>query len=91
MLKMLRDRVMVKPIERQLSKTLIVANTERHNQGIVMAVGPGKEIKGKIRPLDVKVGDMVRWGEFAFPEYAEGGVKYQILQEADIAAIVEPK
>lgn len=89
MLKMLRDRILVKPIERQLSAIIEVKNTERFNLGTVIAVGPGKEVKGKIQPLDVKVGDTVRWGEFVFPEYTEDGVKYQILQEADVAAIVE--
>lgn len=89
MLKMLRDRILVQPIERQLSAVLVVKNAERTNLGIVIAVGPGKEVKGRIQPLDVKVGDTVRYGEFMYPEYREGGVTYQILQEADLAAIVE--
>lgn len=91
MLKMLRDRILVQPIVRQLSAVLVVKNTERTNLGTVVAVGPGKEVKGRIHPLDVKVGDTVRYGEFTFPVYREGGVTYQILQEADVAAVVEPE
>lgn len=89
MIRPLRDRVVVKPIVRQLSSIIEVKNTERFNLGTVVAVGPGKEVKCRIFPLEVKVGDTVRWGEFVFPEYVEDGVTYQILQEADIAGIVE--
>jgi chaperonin GroES len=90
MLKMLRDRVMVKPIERKASQIIETVLHERFNLGEVIAVGPGKLSKrGNPIPLDVKPGDIVRYGEFQFPEYREAGIKYQILQEADIAAIVE--
>jgi chaperonin GroES len=88
-LRMLRDRVLVRPIVRQLSSIIEVKNTERFNLGTVISVGPGREVGGNVFPLDVKVGDTVRWGEFVFPEYKENGITYQILQEADIAAVVE--
>lgn len=90
MLSMLRDRILVKPIVWELSTVLHVTNTERYHLGEVIAVGPGKyNKKGNHMPMDVKLGDIVRWGQFVFPEYTENGIKYQILQEADIAAIVE--
>ena len=89
MLRMLRDRVLIQPIERQLSKLLIVKNSERYNIGTVVAIGPGKYAKGRVHPLDVKIGDTVRYGEFSFPEYRDGDIKYQIIQEADIAGIIE--
>ena len=90
MLQMLRDRIMVKPIERVLSTIIEVKNTEKYNLGTVVAVGPGGYDKtGKRMPMDVKPGDVVRWGEFVFPFYEEDGIKYQIIQEADVAAIVE--
>ena len=91
MLQMLRDRVLVRPIVRKLSDTIIVTNTEKHNLGEVFAVGPGKVVNGRLQPLDVKVGDIVRYGEFTFTGYREDGIDYQIIQEADIAAIVEDK
>lgn len=90
MLKMLRDRVLVKPIERLLSSTLIVKNTENFNIGEVVAVGPGRRLdSGYIRPIGVRVGEIVRFGEFKFPIYEEAGIKYTILQDDDIAAVVE--
>ena len=81
MLKMLRDRVLVLPIERVLSTIIEDRNTERFNLGTIVAVGP--------LATDVEVGQTIRYGEFSYPEYKENGVAYQILQEADIAAVVE--
>ena len=81
MLTMLRDRILVKPIERKLSDIIEVRNTEKFNLGTVIAKGP--------KANDVEVGQTVRYGEFTFPEYREDGQKYQIIQEADVAAVVE--
>lgn len=90
MLTMLRDRVLVKPIVRSLSSIIEVKNTEKFNLGTVIAVGPGAYNKdGEHMPMDVKPGDTVRWGEFEFSTYVKDGEKYTILQEADIAAVVE--
>ncbi|MDE3023070.1 MAG: co-chaperone GroES [Pseudomonadota bacterium] len=90
MIRPLRDRVIVKPISRIASEIIEVILNEKPNVGEVMAVGPGKvDGKGRIRPLDLKVGQKVRFGEFVFPEYHEAGQKYLVLQEADIAGIVE--
>lgn len=82
MLTMLRDRVLVKPIERKLSEIIEVKNTDKFSLGEVMACGP--------KATDVVVGDMIRYGEFTFPEWkGPDGVTYQIIQEADVAAVVE--
>ena len=81
MLKMLRDRILVLPIERKLSEIIEVRNTERFNVGTVIRVGP--------LATCVEQGQTIRYGEFAFPEYSEAGQKYQIIQEADVAAVVE--
>ena len=81
MLTMLRDRVLVKPIIRSLSAIIEVKNTEKFNLGTVIAVGPGGYDKnGNRLPMDVRPGDTVRYGEFVFPEYREGGSTYTILQ-----------
>lgn len=89
MLKMLRDRLLVKPIERKLSDIIFVENTEKYNLGEVILAGPGKVIKGVLIRTDVKIGDIVRYGEFEFPVYEHESIKYQIIQEADVAGIVE--
>lgn len=90
MLRMLRDRILIKPIERRPSSTIITVLHERPNIGEVIATGPGRRLpSGKVRPIGCSAGDIVRYGEFDFPQYHADGKKYLILQDDDIAGIVE--
>lgn len=92
MLRPLRDFIYVKPIERKVSNTLLVLHTELPTEGVISAVGPGKHVKGMRRPLDVKVGDRIRFGAgdyLKFPVFEYAGEKYLVLQEADVAGVVE--
>ena len=91
MIRLLQDRVLVKPSIRQLSEVLIVTNREPFNMGTVVAVGPGKRDKrGNIKPLDAKAGDSIRYGNgdyLKWPTVKVDGEEYQIIQEADICWI----
>ena len=92
MLRPLRDRILVKPIERRASELIQAIHNELPTEGIVVAVGPGKFIKGKRIPLESKVGDHIKFGEgdyLKFPEHWEGNQRYLVLQEADIACVVD--
>lgn len=84
MLQPLRDRIVVKPLVRQLSDIIVVNNTEPFNEGTIVAVGP--------RVLDVKPGDFIKYGNgdyLKWPVHRIDGQDYQIIQEADIACVVE--
>lgn len=87
----LRDYILIKPSERCRSAILEVIDSELPTQGQVVAVGPGKRDKrGNLRPLDVKIGDQVRFGAgdyLKFPEIRKGNEVYLVLQEADITWI----
>jgi chaperonin GroES len=91
MIRLLQDRVLVKPSIRQLSEVLIVKNRESFNMGTVVSVGPGKRDKrGNVKPLDAKVGDEIRYGNgdyLKWPTVKLKGEEYQIIQEADICWI----
>lgn len=92
MLRPTQDYIVVKPHKREQSSIIEVVSHEGFSLGTIIAVGPGKENKrGQIMPLDAKPGETIRFGEFKnmFPEYHENGEKYLILQEADIAGVVE--
>ena len=91
MLRPLRDRIVVKPLERPRSAVIAVVGEETPQVGRVIATGPGKHGKHGIQPLDVKVGDIVRFGAdyLSFPEYWEGNEKYLVLAEADVAGVVD--
>lgn len=84
MLKPLRDRVVVRPQVRQLSELIHVVNREPFNEGTIVAIGPDV--------YDVKPGDFVKYGNgdyLNWPVHTIDGQDYQIIQEADIAAVVE--
>lgn len=87
-----QDYVLVKPLDRIASTLIAVILDERPNLVEIVAIGPGKiDKKGRLHPLDVKVGQTVRIGEFMFPEiYFHGNnQKYLVIQEADIAGVVD--
>ena len=64
---------------------------EKPNQGEVIAVGDGKVLEnGELRPLAVKVGDKVVFGQYAGSNTIEvDGEKLIIMGESEIFAIVE--
>ena len=84
MFKPLRDRVVVKPQVRKLSDLIYIDNKEPFNEGTVVAVGPMVTV--------VAVGDFIKYGNgdyLNWPTQTENGQDYQIIQEADICAVVE--
>jgi co-chaperonin GroES (HSP10) len=85
MLKPLRDRIVVKPQVRQISDLIYVDNKEPFNEGTIMAIGPDVD--------QVAVGDFIKYGNgdyLNWPIQRIDGQDYQIIQEADICAVVEP-
>ena len=92
-IKPLYDRIVVKPIEaEELSAggILIPDNAkEKPTKGEVIAVGEGKPLdNGQIRPMQVKVGDKVIYGQYAGSAYKADGIEYKIVREDDILAVL---
>ena len=93
-LKPLRDRVVVKPADRE-EKTKggiylpDTASKDRPTEGQVVAVGTGVVNKnGDKTPLEVKAGDRVLYSEYAGTEVKLSGEKYLILRQEDILAVL---
>ena len=90
----LRDRVLVKRLESE-EKTkggIIIpdAAKEKPLEGKVVAVGSGKLLEdGKIRPLDLKVGDKILFGKYTGTEVKLDGEEMVILREEDVLAVIE--
>ena len=64
---------------------------EKPNQGEVVAVGDGKVLdNGEVRPLAVKKGDKVVFGQYAGSNTIEAdGEELIMMRESEIFAVVE--
>jgi chaperonin GroES len=93
-IKPLYDRVLVKRLAAETeSKGGIVIpdkSAEKPTQGEVVAVGAGALLEnGQQRPLAVKVGDRILFGQYAGSEVKIDGETYLIIKENEIFALVE--
>lgn len=89
----LHDRVVVKRIDGE-SKTasgIVIPDNaaEKPDQGEVIAIGNGKILEdGKVRPLDVKVGDRILFGKYSGTTVKIDSIEYLVMREDDIMGIV---
>ena len=88
MIKPLADRVLIQPkeAETKTASGICIPDTakEKPQEGVVIAVGPGK----KDEAIEVKAGDVVIYGKYAGTEVTVEGTKYLIVKQADILAIL---
>lgn len=94
MIRPLRDRIVVKPLEEPLSKIIqVVQSNPKDSRGEVMAVGPSVKFDEYTRARtssDAQVGDIIHFTDiFKFPVILDHGEKRLILQEADVQFIDE--
>ena len=62
---------------------------EKPDQGEVLAVGNGKILEdGKVRPLDVKVGDKILFGKYSGQTVKVDGDELLVLREDDVMAVI---
>jgi chaperonin GroES len=92
----LHDRVIVRRLEeeRKTAGGIVIPDTakEKPIQGEVIAVGTGKILEdGKVRPLDVKVGDKILFGKYSGTEVKVGNEELLVMREEDIMGVVEGK
>ena len=91
----LHDRVIVKrkEEERKTASGIVIpdsANTEKPDQGEILAVGAGKkDDQGKLISLDVKVGDTVLFGKYAGQTVKVDGEEVLVMREEDIMGVIE--
>lgn len=90
----LHDRVIVKRLEeeRKTSSGIVIPDsaTEKPDQGEIVAVGKGKVgDDGKLRALEVKVGDKVLFGKYSGQTVKIKGDELLVMREEDIMGVVE--
>ena len=95
-LRPLHDRVVVKRVEEEKKSAggIFIPDSaaEKPQRGKVIAVGKGKvNEQGDVRPLDVKVGDLVLFGKYSGSEIKVDGDEVLMMREDDILAVIEGK
>lgn len=89
----LHDRVVIRRVEEETKTAggilLPGSAAEKPSQGEVIAVGNGiiKE-NGDVRPLDVKEGDKVLFGQYAGTTVKVDGKEFLIMKESEIFAVL---
>jgi chaperonin GroES len=92
----LHDRVIVRRLEEERKSPggIVIPDTakEKPIQGEIVAVGQGKLLEdGKVKPLDVKVGDKVLFGKYSGTEVKIGNEELLVMREEDIMGVIEGK
>ncbi len=97
-IKPIGDRVVVRRLTDEETGTksasgIIIPDTvnkEKPEQGIVIAVGPGRfdEDGEKRIPMDVQVGDRVVFSKYGYDEVKIAGEEYFVVSSASILAIL---
>lgn len=90
----LHDRVVIRRVEEETKTAggilLPGSAAEKPSQGEVIAVGNGQITdNGEKRPLDVKVGDKVLFGQYSGSTVKVDGEELLIMKESDIFAVLE--
>ena len=84
----LADRVLIQPAEaeQKTASGIIIPDTakEKPQRGQVVAVGKGTND----HEMTLKVGDHVLYGKYSGTEVEIDGVKYMIMKESDVYAII---
>ncbi|MDH3733818.1 MAG: co-chaperone GroES [Gemmatimonadota bacterium] len=88
------DRVVIEPLEdsEEMRGGLYIPDTakEKPQQGVVVAVGPGRQNDDGDRiAMEVSVGDRVLYGKYAGTEVTIEGGQYLIVKEGDVLAIFD--
>jgi chaperonin GroES len=90
----LYDRVVVRRKEEEKTSAggivLPGSAKEKPNQGEVIAVGEGKLLdSGELRPVGVKAGDLVIFGQYSGSTVKLDGEELIVLSESEIFGVVE--
>ncbi|MGB3621143.1 co-chaperone GroES [Ketobacter sp. MCCC 1A13808] len=90
----LHDRVVIRRVEEETKSAggivLPGSAAEKPSQGEILAVGPGRTTEnGEVRPLDVKAGDKVIFGQYAGSSVKIDGEELLIMAESEIFGVLE--
>lgn len=89
----LHDRIVVRRTqeEQKTAGGILLPGSaqEKPQQGEIVAVGNGQITDNGVRPLDVKVGDTVLFGQYAGQTVKVDGEELLIMKESDVLGVLE--
>jgi chaperonin GroES len=89
----LEDRIVVtvEDSEQTTASGIVIPDTakEKPQEGLVVAVGPGRFEDGARVPMDVSAGDTIIFSKYGGTEVKFGADEYLILSARDVLAIVK--
>jgi chaperonin GroES len=90
-IKPMGDRIVVQREEaKQMKGGILLPESaqKKPREGRVVAVGPGKvDDKGKVKKMNVNVGDTVLFSSYGGTDYKVDETEYLILSEDDVLAV----
>jgi len=92
MIRPLRDRIVVRPIERVKSEVIEVIMDELPNIGEVLAVGPGeRDKKGRLIQNPIEIGQRIRFGGMedylSYPRFEIDGEELIVMSWKDVCFV----
>lgn len=93
-LRPLHDRVIIKRDPPDETKGLIIlleGSQEKKQFGTVIAIGKGRtsDMTNEVRPMDIKPGDRVVFGQYTGDPFKIGEEEFLMIREDAIYAVVE--
>ncbi len=94
-IKPLHDRIVIKRFEAESKTTggILLPDSAKNKpqRGEVLAIGPGRVLKdGSRQPLQVKVGDVVLFTNWAGDEFKQSrGDDVLLMREEDVLAVID--
>ncbi len=93
----LGSRVLVKPYTKEELQSknnfgIILPekdSKEKSEQGMVVAIGKGDYVDGKLVPMTVRVGDKVAFSKYGYEEISVSGEDYFLIKEDSILAVLK--
>jgi chaperonin GroES len=89
----LYDRILVKRVEEATKSAgglfLPESASEKPSEGVVLAVGDGRQTDNGVRELAVKAGDKVVFGKYSGTEIKINGEERLVLREDEVFGIID--
>lgn len=92
MIKPLQDYVVLQKVkaEKKVGSIIVADTKNKSNTATIVAVGPGrKKDDGSLEEINLSVGQVVIYKEYASTDYEEDNEKYLLVRADDIIGIVE--